>query len=380
MPRGTLSGFRWNPGRTIGAEMSEVEPAGTGTPEPGTEESIETFRALLATLGIDPDAPPETVDNIARLAADMVIDRNAHLSFDQLLEALGHPDPQRVLDMFTAMDIVVPSHDLELFDDDDVGILQLLLSAPSRWIREGEIHETLRVAGRALATMAEAGLGVHVRQVEGRVLTAAESVAVTVEMTEFFMELGRHLQAPFRHHVHQAIDRQRRSWGGSQHAEVVDMTIAFVDMTGFTELSLALDAHGLAELVTTIDSRASTICGRHGVRLVKLIGDEVMMAGSDVADTSRAALEMIGEFGSEGLEAHGAAVHGEVLMVQGDYYGPTVNLAARLVSVAGPGELVGDRSLCALAPSPDFTVEPRGARVVRGFPGEIEVFALTGRT
>lgn len=350
-----------------------------GPEEPAdSEDTVETFRALLVTLGIDPDSPPESADSVARLAADMVIDRNAGLTFWELVEAVGSPDPDRVQALLTALDIVIPSRDLAMFDDDDVDIVRVLLSAPSRWIREEEIHETLRVAGRALATMAEAGVGVHVRRVEGRVLTAAESVAVTVEMAEFFMELGRHFQAPFRHHVHQAIDRQRRSWGGSQHAEVVDMTIAFVDMTGFTELSLSLDAHDLAELVTTIDSRASEICLRHGIRLVKLIGDEVMVAGSAVEDTARAALEMISGFGAEGLEAHGAAVHGEVLMVQGDYYGPTVNLAARLVSVAGPGELVGDRSLCTLAPSPDFTVTPRGTRVVRGFPGEIEVFALTG--
>ena len=360
--------------------MSDTQPSGRSDPRADPEDPVETFRALLTTLGIDPDSPPEAADTVARLAADMVIDRNAHLSFNELIGVLGAPDPDRVMALLTALDIVVPSPELAMFDDDDAEIIRLLLSAPSRWIREDEIHETLRVAGRALATMAEAGLGVHVRRIEGRVLTAAESVAVTVEMTEFFVELSRHFQAPFRHHIHQAIDRQRRSWGGSAHAEVVDMTIAFVDMTGFTEMSLALDAHDLAELVTSIDSRASEICLRHGVRLVKLIGDEVMMAGSDIGDTVRAAREIINGFGAEGLEAHGAAVHGEVLMVQGDYYGPTVNLAARLVSVAGPGELVGDRSLCALAPHPDFTVEARGARVVRGFPGEIEVFALTDGT
>src|SRR5436305_9321977 len=74
-----------------------------------------------------------------------------------------------------------------------------------------------------------------------------------------------------------------------------------------------------------------------GGRVVKLIGDEAMFAFGDLHDACITALELIDESPSP---VRVGLAFGDVVAMHGDYFGPTVNLAARLVSVAKPSILV----------------------------------------
>jgi adenylate cyclase len=69
--------------------------------------------------------------------------------------------------------------------------------------------------------------------------------------------------------------------------------------------------------------------------------------------------------------------YGHVVQRNGDIYGTTVNLAARLTSLAEPDQIVVDPELAkALAGDDAFALEPVGTRMVRGL-GEIELTELT---
>jgi adenylate cyclase len=66
---------------------------------------------------------------------------------------------------------------------------------------------------------------------------------------------------------------------------------------------------------------------------------------------------------------------GDVLLKDGDVFGPVVNLAARAVKVAGPGEVVVSPSVAAAAGRP---AEPLGRHVLKGFDDQIELCRILG--
>jgi class 3 adenylate cyclase len=66
--------------------------------------------------------------------------------------------------------------------------------------------------------------------------------------------------------------------------------------------------------------------------------------------------------------------YGPVLARVGDYFGSTVNLAARLVDQAVPGEILVTREL---AEQSGHTLEPAGRRMLKGFSEPVAVYSLT---
>ena len=113
-----------------------------------------------------------------------------------------------------------------------------------------------------------------------------------------------------------------------------------------------------------------------GARLVKLIGDGAMFIAGSAADAASIARALVRAASDDprlpdvrvGLGA------GEVLVRDGDVFGPTVNRAARLVTVADPGRVLVDDAVAARLP--DDAVVARGERTVPGFDAPIAVFEL----
>ncbi|MDH3707913.1 MAG: hypothetical protein OES57_17745, partial [Acidimicrobiia bacterium] len=133
-----------------------------------------------------------------------------------------------------------------------------------------------------------------------------------------------------------------------------------------------LDLIGLGDVVTRLDVLSTDAARAHRCRVVKLIGDEAMFVGAEPAQLVGAAWQFIDAIGGEDIDAHGAVTYGRVTMNQGDYFGPVVNLAARLVGHAGPGELLGNEAVAA-----EVAAEPAGTRDVRGLPDPVPVYRLS---
>ena len=146
--------------------------------------------------------------------------------------------------------------------------------------------------------------------------------------------------------------------------------ILFADLSGFTALSARLDAEDLRRLVEAFYARTEAIISLYGGSVDKHIGDAVMaLFGAPVAhgdDSQRAlgaALDIaataseIAEPGGAPLAAHVGIAMGEVVAggIGRGYtvLGDAVNLASRLVELAGPGQVVIDEALQASARRPD---------------------------
>jgi class 3 adenylate cyclase/tetratricopeptide (TPR) repeat protein len=150
----------------------------------------------------------------------------------------------------------------------------------------------------------------------------------------------------------------------SPSGERRQVTILFADMSGFTALSRLLDPEELHDLVTRYTKLVDEIVMRYGGTVDKHIGDAVMALfgaprahDDDPLRAARAALDIhdaltrLSESAGRVLQAHLGIANGEVVAAhlhRGDaqeytVLGDSVNLAARLVAAAGPGEtLVSD--------------------------------------
>jgi adenylate cyclase len=113
--------------------------------------------------------------------------------------------------------------------------------------------------------------------------------------------------------------------------ELARLAIGFVDLVGSTTMQAALDPAALGEQVSQFEARAFDVTTAGGGRLVKFIGDEIMVAAIDPVAGVRIVGDLVAAFTEDGTQPRGGLVFGEVLFRHGDYYGPVVNLAARLV-------------------------------------------------
>ncbi len=301
----------------------------------------------------------------------MVLDRASRLDLSQLAAEVEVP-VERVVTLLEQLGIRSQPADRPRFSDEDASLLRAIDRAPAQWVQTHEVADLLRVIGRNMATAAEAAVAYHVRSVEPRAVELRDWVSANHEMAELSLVLGQHLGAVFRHHLRQAISFQRVSHAGLEQGEIVDLAVAFVDLTGFTGMSLDLDLMQLGDMVGRLDVMATDTAMAHHCRLVKLIGDEAMFVGPQPPQMVAAAWEFVDLMAGQGIDAHGAVTFGRAIMNHGDYFGPVINLAARLVDHAGPGELLCDAAVAAAAPARSV-----GPRDVRGLPQEVEVYRLT---
>jgi adenylate cyclase len=121
--------------------------------------------------------------------------------------------------------------------------------------------------------------------------------------------------------------------------------MCFLDLVGYTRLTEERGDHAAAELAGRLSVLVDQSSRERGGVPVKWLGDGVMVHFREPAGAVLAALEMVEEFPAAGLPpAHVGVAAGPVVVQSGDYFGRTVNLAARIAAYAGAGRvLVSER-------------------------------------
>ncbi|HZB05456.1 MAG TPA: adenylate/guanylate cyclase domain-containing protein [Thermoleophilaceae bacterium] len=155
-------------------------------------------------------------------------------------------------------------------------------------------------------------------------------------------------------------------------------TFLFADIAGFTALT---EAHGdadAAELALAFCRELSDVARARGGEVVKTIGDAVMVRHADPSQ----AVELGVTAAHEVLAGHGSPAvrvgmhHGPALSRDGDWFGATVNLAARVAGLAAGGEVLLTGSVRDhIADLPSIRLEPRGEQRVRNMARPVPLFA-----
>jgi class 3 adenylate cyclase len=155
-------------------------------------------------------------------------------------------------------------------------------------------------------------------------------------------------------------------------------TFVFADIAGFTALT---EAHGdeeavklVEELSEGVEAELPAIQGEY----VKTIGDALMLRIPAPGDAVLLALRIANDL----LSAHGAPSvrvglhHGPAVERKGDYFGASVNLAARVSALASGGEVLLTGQTAALAPDLEGVLyESRGRQTLRNVAEPLEIFA-----
>lgn len=155
-------------------------------------------------------------------------------------------------------------------------------------------------------------------------------------------------------------------------------SILFTDIVDSTSEAVRLGPRAWADLVKEHNALSERVIDGYRGRLVKTTGDGAI----GLFDSAERALRAGGELGRR-LEPVGirvrAGVHtGEVEVVEGDVRGIAVHAAARIMSLAGPGEVWLSATVMELAADADLTFDDAGEHELKGIPGVRRLYRLVG--
>jgi adenylate cyclase len=172
-------------------------------------------------------------------------------------------------------------------------------------------------------------------------------------------QIPRALDVLFRLHVPLAGDRILRYAEAPE--EFTEFTVGFVDLVDSTGAVERLGSQEVVRAMSDFARLASTAALSSGARLVKLIGDEAMFAHRDPACVAKTVGELVAAVEDHALlrGARGGMATGAVVPAQGDYFGPAVNLAARITGEGGFGEILCDAATAAAIGSGEHIGERR---------------------
>jgi class 3 adenylate cyclase len=157
--------------------------------------------------------------------------------------------------------------------------------------------------------------------------------------------------------------------------------VVFADLSGFTELTEQRGDAAAVHSAASLRGEAEAVARAHGGRLVKFLGDGVMLTFPEPDAALDAALDLTGTFAGDG---HGQPVHagvhtGPVVERDRDVFGRTVNLASRIADQAGPDEVVVSDAVAGAVDAERFTFEPVAPTELKGVAQPVPLFLTRTR-
>jgi adenylate cyclase len=230
------------------------------------------------------------------------------------------------------------------FTDADVEALKLTKDLMELGILGPDSQAALvRTWGRSFARLAEwqtsllADIATESADPDRKLTELSQSVLPRVETLQSYI---------WKRHLASATGRALTVESAGSTAS--PLTVCFVDIVGYTSRSKNLDEAELVGWLEHFEDEATGLVVDHGGRIIKTIGDEILFVADRVSDAAEIALVMA-ERGADDQdrfpEVRAGLAHGNVVSRLGDVFGPTVNIAARLTSVARPGTVLVDRGV-----------------------------------
>lgn len=265
--------------------------------------------------------------------------------------------------------------------------------------------ETHLETARSIALFVQAGLGADqmadISRVLGRGLAQAADlmrqtvmeIVIAPGMTERQLAetyaatsgglapmLGPLMEQMLRLHLFNAVrdeivtDEERRI-GALPGAR--DVSVAFADLVGFTKLGEQLAPGDLEQVADRLVTLTGQVIDSR-VRLVKSVGDAVLLVSPDpaaLAETAFSLLSVVDEQGNDFPQVRIGLAHGAAVSRAGDWFGRPVNLASRITGVARAGSVVADAALReAIGDDPGVAWSSIGERRLKGIKAPVRLF------
>ena len=294
-----------------------------------------------------------------------------------------HLEPELIRRIWTAAGFSAAS--LEHLSEDDVALLRRLADVLDAGLPLVAFLQIVRVYGMALAQIADAEVKLfHLYVHEPMIRDGAPVLDIAEELSDLASELLP-LSGPIMESIHQRLLQHFLEQDVVGHLELVAdegalgrvrVAIAFADLAGYTRLTEEIGEEEALEVV----ERFVELVGEtlpDDARVVKTIGDEVMVVGTDasaLADWAVGILELATERPLPRIGVH----VGSALYRDGDYYGRAVNLAARVGARATGGEVLVTREVKEAA-GRHLSFQPIGEVKLKGFDEATALFLAAAR-
>ncbi len=245
-----------------------------------------------------------------------------------------------------------------------------------------EILRNARTIGLATARVAEANRELVIRNLTSPGDTERDVADRLVQTAEFLLPLG----SDFLVYAFQAnlLEQVKRDVIGAADLEageiggVVDRTVCFADLVEFTSLGEEIAPEALGEVVGRFEELATSVVTAP-VRLVKSIGDAVMLVSPEAGPLVGTALDLVAAAVAEGDDfpiLRAGIATGPILPQSGDYYGRSVNLASRVTGIARPGSVLVDTPTREAAGEEEFEYSFAGERRLKGIDARTKLFRV----
>ncbi|OBI56846.1 adenylate/guanylate cyclase domain-containing protein [Mycobacterium sp. E787] len=276
--------------------------------------------------------------------------------------------------------LTVAGPDVPALSQADVDALATWVALKSVVGEEGALG-MLRVLGATMARLAEAESTVIRAGTPDIQMNHTHDELATAQayrsVAEFVPRIGALIDVVHRHHLTSA----RTHFEGvlRDTSPSVVCGIGFADLSSFTALTQSLTPAQLSELLTEFGGTVADVVHADGGRVVKFIGDAVMWVCSAPERLAQAAVDLVDHPRAleAGLDVRAGLAYGEVLAINGDYFGLPVNLAARLVAVAAPRQILAAAELHRQLPG--WPAVPHGPLTLKGFEAPVTAFDLHRR-
>ena len=290
-------------------------------------------------------------------------------------------DPEVIGRVWRALGLVVPGPDVPVASPDDVDLTRLAQLTLGVFGEETGIA-LLRRIGSALERVTEAIAAAAIGAAPGISTLNSGSELVTAqvyaEMANLVPATGRLLDLALRHHIDAVRTLFEASGAGEAGRTWLRVGVGFADLSGFTSTTLALDLDELGSMVVAFEARAAEVVARLGGRVVKFVGDAALFVAPEPDALVEMAMALVVDDGSpSSLPTRVGLTFGTVLARDGDFFGPCVNLAARLVDVAGRHEVVGDDGLREAIDPARWVGEALPPATLRGIPDPVTPWRIS---
>ncbi len=274
--------------------------------------------------------------------------------------------------------------------EDEMAVVPLLEFQLAHGFRPIALERSLRTTGDSLRRIAETGGDTWRSEVLEPLLaaghTAKQVATATSEVSEASSPLDEQaLLALYR-------GQQTHVWRANiigtfefvlaragLHTRVEHPpAMCFLDITGYTRLTQERGDAAAAQLAEQLGPLVQRASVRHGGRPVKWLGDGVMFHFPNPGPGVVAALEMVEGVAEAGLPPAHVGLHaGPVIFQEGDYYGATVNVAARIAEYARPGEVLVSQEVVDASGPAEVAFREVGPVELKGVAGAMRLHAAS---
>jgi adenylate cyclase len=306
----------------------------------------EAARAARSRLGVELEELRRIVaeDKLVLAPVSRALSSEVRYTAREVAERAEVP-LELLLATWRALGLPVPNERDRLYGDKDVEAARLGAMHRQAGFADEDALDVARVLGQGMARYAEATrtlvANTFIEPGMDEYALAHRYAAVAGQLMPL---AGPWLEHVFALHLQQvlredALTQEQRRTGrldGTQEA-----VIAFADLVGFTELGESLPVEELGGVAGRLSRLAGEVI-EPPVRIVKLIGDAVMLVASEPAPMLECTLALVETAARQDdfPELRAGVACGQAVHRWGDWYGNPVNLASRLTTRARPSTVL----------------------------------------